>query len=100
MVKILKSIKTKINVGATKVRNLTFRSSKENIRHILSDCKSSVETLRKKVGNLKFGVFFKYLKTEPKYAKIYELFKDKTMNEFLDSHRDIFLKIISEEKLV
>jgi len=97
MPKISKIVKPKIKKIINKTRNATFVSSPENIRHLLDSCNNRIDLLRKEAGPIKVSVFFKCLDKKPEYKKMLEIFKDKTINEMLDTNRDLFIEIIYKE---
>lgn len=93
---VIKLAKLRIKNMTNKLRNVTFNSRKENVKHIFDSCNSNIETLRKKIGHIRVNVLFRFLKDHPKFGKIMQNLGTKTVNELLDLNRELFLDFYRE----
>lgn len=94
-----KSAKAKIKIpaGNNKPKIIRFTSTRSNIKKVIEISKGNPELLKKEIGHIEVSEFFKIIKGIREYDFVFKIYAKKTMSEFLEKDRPLFLEIMRKE---
>lgn len=104
-ISVQKANKTKTNKEKIKVKKITTQRIKRQpselrLQKVLVESKFNITEIRNKIGTQKVSKTFAFLKEIPEYKRVLTVYGNKTVGDFLDSNRNLFLKIIKNRKLI
>lgn len=83
--------------GSIKPKIIEFKSTKSNIKKVISESRGNPERLIANIGHLEVSEFFKIITNNPKYERVMKFFGKTKMSDFLKNNRELFLEILAKE---
>ena len=96
MRKITKT-KIRVPVGNKRSKVIKFVSTRSNIKKTIEITKGNIDSLKREIGHIEVSEFFKIIKGIPEYEFMFKIYSKKTMREFLERDKNLFLEIMKKE---